>query len=524
MSSHPDVSRRALLGTVLGLAAVPAMDGLLASPARAAAPAGDLVVGVPDNLTGLDPADINDTLSQSACRLVYEGLYGFDKDMKLVPMLAESYVANDTATEFTFKLQKGVVFHDGTPFDAAAVKANFDRLTDPNVKLKRSSMFSMVERTEVIDPATVKVVLKSPFGAFVPTIAHAAAMMVSPKAVAQYGKEIGRNPVGTGPFTFVSWNADTLKVVANPHYRKPGLPKVKSVTFRSVPENGSRIAMLQTGEAHFIYPMPPEMVKVVQNNKAVTIINEPSIVVRYVTLNVTKKPFNDVRVRQALNYAIDRQAFNRVVFNGFAQPLDSAIPPGLGFYVKQTPYTHDVAKAKKLLAEAGYPNGFETEIWGANNSLSMRMMQVVQQQLAAVGIKVTISGMEVPMLYARLYGAKTPAESEMQMQMGGWSSSTGDADWGLRPLLAGSAFPPALFNTGYYDSPEVNRAIDAALTTADPAKRAAAYADAQKHIWEDAPWVFLVVEPTLAAQSKKLSGFYQMPDRGLLPEAAELTN
>jgi glutathione transport system substrate-binding protein len=321
----------------------------------------------------------------------------------------------------------------------------------------------------------------------------------------------------------LNWNADTLKVARNNKYWKPGLPGVASVTFRSVPENGSRIAMLLAGEAHFIYPMPPEMVKVVQNHPNIELVRQPSIVARYVSMNVMKKPFNDLRVRQALNHAIDKQAFIRIVYNGYAELLDSPIPAGLGFYAKQPPYPYDPDHAKKLLAETGYPNGFETEIWGPNNSLSTRGMEFLQQQLAAIGVKLTITPMEVPALYSRIYGAQKPEDSQMQMNMGGWSSSTGDADWGLRPLLASSAYPPKLYNNGYYSNPDVDRDIQAALTTADPEKRRTAYEDAQARIWKDAPWIFLVVESVLFAQSKKLTGFYQIPDRELLAETATLT-
>lgn len=519
MPLNPDFSRRALLGSALGLAALPAHRAY----AAAEGPSGDLVVGVPDNLTGLDPADVNDTLSQSACRLMFQGLYGFDKDMKLIPVLAESYQANEDATEFTFKLRQGIAFHDGAPFDAAAVKANLERVTNPANRLKRTSLFSMIDRAEVLDPTTVRVVLKTPFGAFIPTMAHPSAMMLSPKAIQQYGKEITRNPVGTGAFKFVSWNADTLKVTRNDKFWKPGLPHVRSVTFRSVPENGARIAMLQTGEAQFIYPMPPEMMQAVGRNPNLTIINAPSIIARYAAMNVMKKPFDDLRVRQALNYAVDKKAYIKVVYSGYAEPLEAPIPPKLGFYAQQGDWPYDPAKAKQLLAEAGHPNGFETQMWAANNTNAVRSLQFLQQQLAAVGVKVTVQPLEAGLLDSKIWTVQKPEDSDLQMYWGGWSSSTGDADWGLRPLFDGNAFPPKLYNVGYYNNADVNHDLQAALETADPAKRGQLYADAQARIWKDAPWIFLAVENVLAAQSKKLSGAYRIPDGGLLLDEAQLS-
>jgi glutathione transport system substrate-binding protein len=526
MTGSKGFKRRDFLGSALGLAAAPGLAALAAGarPAEAAdAPHGDLVVGVPDNLTGLDPADVNDTLSQSACRTMMQGLYGFDKDMKLIPVLAESHQANDKATEFTFKLRKGIAFHDGTPFNADAVKANFARWTNPANHLKRSSLFSMVDHVDVIDDATVKVVLKTPFGAFIPTMAHPAAMMISPKAMQQYGKDLIRNPVGTGPYKFVSWSADTLKMTRNDKYWKPGLPKLNSVTFRSVPENGARVAMLQAGEAHFIYPMPPEMMKVVEHNPNITIINAPSIFVRYAAMNVTKKPFNDLRVRQALNYAVDKKAYTHVVYNGFADQLDAPLPPKLAFYSKQGDWPYDPKKAKELLAAAGYPNGFETEMWSQNNTQAIRSQQFLQQQLGAVGVKVKVVPLESGLLQSKIWTVQKPEDSQLQMYWGGWSSSTGDADWGLRPLFWGKGAPPVLYNVGYYHNPDVDKDLEAALETADADQRRKLYADAQARIWKDAPWIFLAVDHILAGQSKKLSGMYQIADGGLLIEEAALS-
>jgi glutathione transport system substrate-binding protein len=292
-----------------------------------AARAAELVIGVDANMPHLDPANTNDTLSQSAERLMYQGLYGFDREMKLIPALAESYEVNADATEFVFHLRAGVTFHDGTPFDAAAVKANIDRVANPENRLSRRSLVSMVKSTEVVDPRTVKITLASPFGAFLNNMAHPGTFMISPKALAEYGKDIATHPVGTGPYKFVSFVTDTLKVAKNPGYWRPGLPKVDGVTFKAVPESGTRFAMLQTGEAQFILPLPAELARAAQANANITVVNAPSIVARYVALNNMKKPFNDIRVRQALNYAIDKNAFIRVVFSGFASPMDAPIPP-----------------------------------------------------------------------------------------------------------------------------------------------------------------------------------------------------
>jgi glutathione transport system substrate-binding protein len=478
-----------------------------------ASAAKDLVVGVPDNLTGLDPADLNDNLSQSAARLMFEGLYMLDEHMKLQPQLAESYEANDTATQFIFHLRKGVVFHDDTPFNAAAVKFSFDRAGNPDNHLKRQSLFVMIDHTDVVDDYTVKVVLKYPFGAFVNDIAHIGALIVSEKSVRDFGKEVTRHPSGTGPYEFVSWTADTLKMKKNEHYWKPGLPKIDTITYRSVPENGARIAMLQTGEAQFIYPVPPEMIKALENSPTITVFDEPSILIRYVALNNLRKPYDDLRVRQALNYAVDKQAFIKVVFSGHADPMDSPMPQGLGFYQKQGNYPYDPAKAKALLAEAGYPNGFEMTLTGGSNTLVQRGMQFLQQQLAAVGVTVKVEPLEAGVLTAKEFNVQKPEDATIVALYGGWSSSTGDADWGMRPMLYTKAFPPVLANLAWYSSPKTDAAIEEGLSTTDSTKRAAAYAKAQAQVWQDAPWIFLGVDHNLAAYSKKLTGAFMRPDQ-----------
>jgi glutathione transport system substrate-binding protein len=255
------------------------------------------------------------------------------------------------------------------------------------------------------------------------------------------------------------------------------------------------------------------MIKSLENSSTVTVFNEPSILVRYVALNNMRKPFNDPKVRLALNYAIDKQAFAKVVFSGYSDPMDSPMPQLLGFYQKQGTYPYDPAKAKALLAEAGYPNGFESTITGGVATLAQRGMQFVQQQLAVIGVKLTIEPLEAGVLTAKMFNVQKPEDATIVMLYGGWSSSTGDADWGMRPMLYTKSFPPVLSNLAWYSNPVTDAAIEAGLATTDPAKRAAAYDQAQAQVWKDAPWIFLGVDHNLAAYSRKLHGAFMRPDQ-----------
>lgn len=516
MSAGLSLSRRALLGS--SAASVLVFSDL----ARAQSRSGTLTVGVNANILTLDPADANDTLSQSAARLMLEGLLSFDKNMKVVPLLAEKYEANDDATQFTFHLRQGVTFQDGTPFNAAAVKANFERVANPANHLKRLSLLSMLDHVDVVDDYTARCVLKTPFGAFLPTVAHPALQLISPAALQKYGKDIGRNAVGTGPFMLDSWQPDTLKVKKSPNYWQKGMPYVNGVTIRSIPEDGARIAALQAGEDQFVYPIPPQLAKVVQNNPKLDLIDDPSIVVRYMAMNVNKKPYGDPRVRQALNYAVDKTAFARVVYNGFCDPLLSAEPPHVTFYAQQqNEYKYDPGKATQLLAAAGVGNGLEATLWGANNTLSITGMQFLQQQLGAVGVKLKVEPLEGGVMASRIWTVQKPEDSQLELYYGAWSSSTGDADWALRPLFATNAFPPVLYNVGYYSNSAVDASLQGALETADPEKRGMLYADAQKRIWDDAAWVFLGVEKVIGGRDKSLQDAYRLADGGMMIDGAK---
>ncbi|MGR3250851.1 MAG: glutathione ABC transporter substrate-binding protein [Paracoccus sp. (in: a-proteobacteria)] len=497
-----------------------ALGAMLLTPA--AASARDLTVAIQNNLTGLDPTNVNDTLSQTSLRLIYQGLFGFDPEMNLVPLLAESYESNADATEFTITLREGVKFHDGTPFNAEAVKVNIDRLRNPDNNLSRRSLVSMVQDVEVVDDRTVKLILDAPFGAMIASLAHPGAMMISPAALEEYGDDIDRNPVGTGAFTFTNWSADTLEVARNDNYWKDPA-KVDNIIIRSVPESGARMAMLQTGEAQFVPNFPPELLQVVQNNPDLTVETSPSIVEWYVALNNNKEPFGNKQVRQALNHAVDKDAFCQVVFSGLCTPADSIIPQGLAFHVPAGKYEYDLDRARELLAEAGYEDGFSAEIWANSNTESLRALQFLQQQLAQINVKLDVVPLEAGVAAQRIWSIESPEDAEVQMYYGGWSSSTGDADWGIRPLLLGENTPPSMFNVAYYADDELDAAITGAIGTADPDERAAFYETAQKLAWDGAPWIFLGVTDLVAAQTANVTGVYMLPDRGFLLEDAAFT-
>jgi glutathione transport system substrate-binding protein len=485
----------------------------VAAPVHAAK---DVVFAVASTFTTTDPYDANDTLSQAMAKSFYEGLFGFDKDMKLVPVLAESYDVSKDGLVYTIKLRKGVKFHDGTDFKADAVKANLDRVTNPENKLKRYGLYNNnIAKTEGVDDYTARITLRTPFSPFINQLAHPSTVMISPTALAKYGnKDIAFHPVGTGPFKFVEWKStDYLKVAKNENYWRTGYPKVDSITWKPVVDNNSRAALMQTGEAHFTFPVPYELADVLKAKPDLDVVAAPSIVLRYLSMNTQQKPFDNPKVRQAIAYSINKEALAKVAFNGYAAPAEGVAPPGVEYAVKIGEWPYDIAKAKALMKEAGYADGFETELWSAyNHSTAQKVTQFLQQQLQQIGIKTKITLLEAGQRVEKVESWPDPKTAPVRLYYVGWSTSTGEADWALRPLLDGESWPPKLFNTAYYRNDRVDNDIKKAQLTTDSGEKAKLYKDAQETIWKDAPWAPLVVEKLLSARSKKLTGVYVIPD------------
>jgi glutathione transport system substrate-binding protein len=217
--------------------------------------------------------------------------------------------------------------------------------------------------------------------------------------------------------------------------------------------------------------------------------------------------------RPALQQGRNKDALAKVAFNGYATPAAGVAPQGVEYAVKIGPWPYDVAKAKALLKEAGYPDGFETELWSAyNHTTAQKVTQFLQQQLQQIGIKTKITLLEAGQRVEKVESWQDPKTAPVRLYYVGWSTSTGEADWALRPLLDGGSWPPRLFNTAYYKNDKVDADIKNAQLTTSSAEKAKLYKDAQETIWKDAPWAPLVVEKLLSAHSRKLSGVYVIPD------------
>ena len=293
------------------------------------AQAQDIKVAMDQVFHTLDPQDSNYNVDFSSMEGVFERLISFDEDMGLVPQLATEWEANDDATQFTLTLREGVVFHDGTPFNAEAVKANLERLADQSQNLAKNSMFNMVDSVEAPDERTVVINLKEPFGAMINTLAHPAVVMHSPASLEK--GDVSDNPVGTGPFRFDEWvPGEQLRVVANEDYWDSEWPKVDSVTFYPVPENATRVSMLLSDEVQFVYVLPAELAENVESNDKYEVLSREGLTVWTAAMNMNKEYFQDPKVREAFNLVVDQEAFLQVVYSGHGSVPDSPIAACLG--------------------------------------------------------------------------------------------------------------------------------------------------------------------------------------------------
>ena len=270
--------------------------------------------------------------------------------------------------------------------------------------------------------------------------------------------------------------------------------------------------MLETGEAQFISPVPSEQMKVLAGRDKISMITVPSVVTRYLSMNETKKPFDDIRVRRAVNLAINRKALVKVAYNGLAVPSTGYLPPPLEGAVAFDDFEYNPKKARELLAEAGYPNGFKTNIWSAyNDGKTLKTLQFLQQQLATIGVKAETRALEAGQR-TLIYSAKTPEDSQHQLYLIGWTNSAAEPDWGLRPLLDSRSMPPVLNNESYYRNPKVDELLDKAVAETDPVKRVELYGEIQRIVHADTPWAPLVFETMTAGAAKELRNFSPRPD------------
>ena len=495
-----------------------------AETSTAKSPDNDMVVAMQADVTNLDPHVSSNGVSNTVTNTMYEALVTFDADANIIPMLAKEWTMSEDGLTYTFVLNEGVTFHDGEPFNAEAVIANWERgKADQSLRVysQTKAWVSAVADSEY----QLTITLEEPNNTFLNKLTQV--RIVSPKAIEELGKDgLAKQSAGTGPYVFAERvDGGYTKVVRNENYWREG-PKVDSLTFKVVPEDGSRIAMLKTGEADIITPVPPIQVEQIEGDSNIVVMNEKGITYRYVTLNKNytladgRQPFNDVKVRQAMNYAFDNEAFCQVVFQGYAVKPTSIFSDSIMYYSEQTPYDLDLEKAQALMEEAGYADGFPVTIWVDNTTIEMQGAEFVKQQLAQINIDVTVEPQESTTIADRT--ALPEDETEVQMWYVNWSSGSYEADGSMRNILHGEKFPPSGYNTAFWNNAEFNQLLDDALVATDEAEIADLYAQAQAIAWEECPWMFLANDNSITAQRSYVKGLTYKPGGDIVFTTAEL--
>ena len=488
--------------------------GLAAADASAQAPksGGTLTVGFSADSKTLDPTHSVQFSERQVLYLVYNSLVKFGPDFSIKPELAESWEIKSDGKQLVFKLRSGVKFHDGTPFDATAVKWNIEHRLDPAVASpQRPLLEPIVASVEAVDATTVAFNLKQPSPGLLGLLGERVGFMISPAAAQKHGKDLGSNPVGTGPFVFKEWvRGSHIAVDKNPNYWEKGKPYLDKVVFRDISDAVIGAQRLLTGELDFVGELSPTSVTPIKDKPGIKLA--PITVGRWYSLQwrMDKPPFDNAKLRQAVSHAVDRKRINDIVMGGQGAVSDSPTPPGLWWHdASIKSYAYDPEKAKALLKEAGHGSGFEFVLSTPQVSELQRINQLVQEQAAAVGIKFTLAPVSASEWYAKLVDGST------NMSPTRWTQRP-DPDGLLYILFHSKGFA----NTTKYKNEKVDALLDQARQSYDQAKRKTLYNEAQKLIAEDVPMMPLFFSVEYAAHRDTVQNFQWIPDQ--IPRFAEV--
>jgi peptide/nickel transport system substrate-binding protein len=467
---------------------------------------GTLVYATGTDALTLDPQFVTDVPTSRVVTHIHETLVDLADDGSIAPSLAESWTLAPDKVTWTFKLRQGVKFHDGTPFTAEAVRYTFDRIRSAAIASPRKSAAAAIQEVRVVDPRTVAIVTARPFAPLLAQLSAYNLAILSPAAAESLGKEYAKKPAGTGPFVLDGWKPGERVVLArNAGYwgAKPWLDRVE---FRVVPEDSTRVLQLLGGEVDVIASVPPVMLKRLTAAPGVKVLRAPGFRTIYLGLNNKLKPFDDVRVRRAVGHAIDPRAIVAGILGGVGTVGGGIESPAIGGAHKSLPpYRHDPAQARKLLAEAGYPNGFTTKLHVPTGRYLMdrQVGEAVQAQLKEVGITAQI---ETPDW--GVYTAMLDKKTEIPMFLLGKGSPTGDLDF----TLTLTTQTDGRMNAFNYSNAEVDRLIGVQRTTLDAPERAQLLRRIQEKFYEEAPAVVLFYEEQLFGARAGVQGVEVHPN------------
>ncbi|MFD1790185.1 ABC transporter substrate-binding protein [Ochrobactrum teleogrylli] len=487
---------------------------------------GSMIVTYKDDVSTLDPAIGYDWQNWSMIKSLFDGLMDYEPGTtNLRKEIAEDYTISEDGKTFTFKLRKGVKFHNGRELTADDVKYSIERVVNPKTQSPGAGFFGSIVGFEdasagkaetlsgitVVDPYTIKFELSRPDATFLHVLALNFAHVVPKEEVEKYGADFGKHPVGSGAFKMTEWTLGQRIVFERfKDYYNPSLPKLDQITFEVGQEPVVALLRLQNGEVDIPGDgIPPaKFIEVTKDPKFKDlIIQGGQLHTGYVTMNVKIKPFDNVKVRQAVNMAINKDRIVRII-NGRAVPANQPLPPSMPGYAKDYKgYPYDPEKAKALLAEAGVADGFETELFVANTDPQPRIAQAIQQDLAAIGIKASIKSLA----QANVIAAGGEPEGAPMIWSGGmgWIADFPDPSNFYGPILGCSGAVQGGWNWSWYCNAELDKKAQEADAIVDPARkqeREAMWRDIYLKIMDDAPWAPIFNEERFSVRSERLGG------------------
>ena len=487
-------------------------------PGNSSTPKDVLVVGQIAEPKSLDPATVTAVNDFRILMNLYDGLVRYkDGTLEVEPALAKSWTISEDGKTYTFSLRSGISFHDGSSFDAGAVKFNFDRMLNEDHPyhdtgpFPLSFFFSAIETVKVIDNNTVQFTLNAPYAPFLSNLAYPTGLIASPTAIKNSGKDFGRSPVGTGAFTFNSWKAKEAVIVDRNENYWDGQAGTKAVVFRPITDGNTRVAEMLSGGIDMMVEVPPVSLSKFSGNDF-AIVEQAGPHVWFLILNAKEGPFADKKIRQAANYAINKEAIVKDVLEGTAAIAAGPTPPAFAWAYNNDlqPYPYDPGKAKALLEEAGQTGAkltFYVTQGGSGMLDPVAMGTAIQADLEAVGFDVEIKTFE----WNAFLGEVNPGlEGKADMAEMAWM--TNDPDTLPYLALRTGAWPDqGGFNSGYYSNPKVDELLEGARSSTDQAERARLYKEMQTIVQDDAPWVFIANWKQNAVTSGQVKGFSLQP-------------
>jgi dipeptide-binding protein len=443
----------------------------------------------------LDPQKSIDTMSNKSITLIYDTLLDLDENLNLKPNLAESWERLDDCN-VVFHLKKGVKFHNGEELKAEDVKFTLERAASSPQTLY---LFKPITKVTVIDDYTVQVTTDKPFGALLNNLAAVQGGIVSKKAVLEYGDDYVNHPVGTGQYKLKEWLPGNRIVFEGFKDAYQGAPNFEELTYLTIPEVSNRMIALETGEVDVAFDIGIMDKETIENSNNLELVEVESPALLYLGFDQTNPIYQNKKLREAIAYAIDNQTFVDVVFRGSAVAGDSPLPkasPAYNGNVKK--YNQDIEKAKKLLAEAGYPNGLDIELWCMDDGPRVDMCVIIQDQLKKIGINV-----EIKIFEFGAYVSKTALPNK-ELYFLSWNSS-GDGDVALYPLFHSSQHG-APGNRSFYSNKEVDKLLDKARVSVDEEERRSLYKEVQNILQEDLAIYALAYPKINLAKNKELKG------------------